>query len=228
MKTESTDSASTDKFGTKGAIMEFIKSCFKWHGRIGRKEYITKVLAIFFIGFASILLIILLFAPRSWNEYEYEAAGRSAGEAWGILSQAATIPLAIRRMHDLTLPGAAAALFVFDILLSDLWDIGAPLQIIFAIIVGILHLTLIFKKGTAGPNKYGDDPLTVEKPAFGPYPEAIRSQPPPEPAPPPAKNTEFTNLEKLEILEKLDSLRKSGAITEEEFAQKKKQILKDI
>ena len=75
------------------------------------------------------------------------------------------LTLTIRRMHDLNLSGWYYLLFfVPNILTANAYDNKSLLIILIFLVLNliplILGLCLVFKRGTAGENKYGADPLS--------------------------------------------------------------------
>lgn len=67
----------------------------------------------------------------------------------------------VKRAHDLGWSGWIATPIVFyQILNIEAFEMPETLQLISTILIGILSLIFIFKRGTKGVNKYGKDPLT--------------------------------------------------------------------
>jgi len=63
----------------------------------------------------------------------------------------------VKRLHDLEWNGWLAVLIVFYPIVNFFGN--AVLNLIVSVVVGILSLILLFKRGTKGVNKYGKDPL---------------------------------------------------------------------
>ena len=75
------------------------------------------------------------------------------------------VTLTIRRLHDLNLSGWFYLLFIIpDTLTAALYNEANSLMkmisIVLTLIPVIFFLLLMFKRGTAGENKYGKDPLS--------------------------------------------------------------------
>ena len=140
---------------------------FSWEGRLNRKPYILRCLALGLIMMAIyILLMVIAFTtaaaqmgngiPMMGNGIPMMGNGIPMMGAFGatyILYLPFIISgylLAIRRLHDLDLSA-------FFILLSFV-----------PVVSFFFALYLIFKKGTEGPNAYGPDPLSTdgEMPVF--------------------------------------------------------------
>ena len=127
---------------------------FSWEGRLNRKPYILRCLALGLIMTAIyILLMIFAFttaAAQMGNGIPMMGNGIPMMGAFGatyILYLPFIISgylLAIRRLHDLDLSA-------FFILLSFV-----------PVVSFFFALYIIFKKGTEGPNSYGPDPLSTE------------------------------------------------------------------
>ena len=127
---------------------------FSWEGRLNRKPYILRCLALGLIMMAIyILLMVIAFttaAAQMGNGIPMMGNGIPMMGAFGatyILYLPFIISgylLAIRRLHDLDLSA-------FFILLSFV-----------PVVSFFFALYVIFKKGTEGPNSYGPDPLSTE------------------------------------------------------------------
>ena len=127
---------------------------FSWEGRLNRKPYILRCLALGLIMMAIyILLMVIAFttaAAQMGNGIPMMGNGIPMMGAFGatyILYLPFIISgylLAIRRLHDLDLSA-------FFILLSFV-----------PVVSFFFALYVIFKKGTEGPNAYGPDPLSTE------------------------------------------------------------------
>ena len=126
---------------------------FSWEGRLNRKAYILRCLA---LGLALTAVYILLMAIAFGTAAAQMGNGIPTMGAFSA-SYIFCLPfiisgylLAIRRLHDLDLSA-------FFILLSFV-----------PIVSFFFALYIIFKKGTEGPNSYGPDPLGTdgEMPVF--------------------------------------------------------------
>jgi uncharacterized membrane protein YhaH (DUF805 family) len=119
-------------------------------GRSRRKEY-----WLFMLFYVVVTLIALtLFAAMGGisDTFDLTPLGETlvlpAGGIWFIVFVLPTLALSVRRWHDL---GYTGWLFVLFAVLG-----GIPLIGVFASIGNIVWFCM---PGTAGPNKYGDDPL---------------------------------------------------------------------
>ena len=112
---------------------------FSFQGRIGRKSFWLRVLAVN-IGFLPLLLLEVILA-----ESNSEAAGVAAGLFALVMMLGALafiIAMEIQRWHDL---GYSGLMFLINLIPL----IGGVISVIW----------LGFFKGNKGPNKYGNDPL---------------------------------------------------------------------
>ena len=126
-------------------------------GRINRKEYFIRLLLLglgygFFMTFSVTAFIL--------------ATGRGTALGYVPFGLLALLTLFIfwrlvmtyvKRLHDLEWSGWLAVLIVFYPV-ADFFRNGV-LSFIVLVVVGILSLILLFKRGTRGVNKYGKDPL---------------------------------------------------------------------
>ena len=126
---------------------------FSWEGRLNRKPYILRCLALgLILTVVYILPMVIAFTPAA-AQVGNGIPTMGAFSATYILYLPFIISgylLAIRRLHDLDLSA-------FFILLSFV-----------PVVSFFFALYLIFKKGTEGPNAYGPDPLSTdpEMPVF--------------------------------------------------------------
>ncbi|EKU71120.1 DUF805 domain-containing protein [Selenomonas sp. F0473] len=132
---------------------------FNYEGRLNRKRYIFRNLALFGIGVALYVIVIVLFVivagsqPQSvQNENALTATVFGLYGLFFLLCLPLTVSaymLMIRRLHDTNQSG-------FFCLLN------------FVPFVNIgLGLYLLFKKGTEGDNDYGSDPLDMTGYVYG-------------------------------------------------------------
>ncbi|MDD4856028.1 MAG: DUF805 domain-containing protein [Sulfuricurvum sp.] len=115
-----------------------------WKGRMGRRPFIISLFAIIAVFFAELVFIAFLPDPLSLS-----AAARQVW-TWGIFPFALTVNILaalagicaqIRRLHDINMTG-------WLVLLGIVPFVNA-----------LLFVLLVFKKGDAGDNKYGANPL---------------------------------------------------------------------
>ena len=126
---------------------------FSWEGRLNRKPYILRCLALGLILTAVYILLMVIAFTTAAAQVGNGIPTMGAFSATYILYLPSIISgylLAIRRLHDLDLSA-------FFILLSFV-----------PVVSFFFALYLIFKKGTEGPNSYGPDPLSTdpEMPVF--------------------------------------------------------------
>ena len=117
---------------------------FSWEGRLNRKPYILRCLALGLILTAVYILLMVIAFTTAAAQVGNGIPTMGAFSATYILYLPFIISgylLAIRRLHDLDLSA-------FFILLSFV-----------PVVSFFFALYLIFKKGTEGPNAYGPDPL---------------------------------------------------------------------
>lgn len=112
---------------------------FTYEGRLNRKRYLLRGLALGLVGF---LVFYLMTAAAFMTENVLVAFADVVVYAIIFVS---SFMLSIRRLHDMGKPG---------------WWV----LILFVPVVGIiLSLVMLFKKGTEGDNEYGPDPLAVSE-----------------------------------------------------------------
>ena len=126
---------------------------FSWEGRLNRKAYILRCLALGLILTVVYILLMVIAFTTAAAQVGNGIPTMGAFSATYILYLPFIISgylLAIRRLHDLDLSA-------FFILLSFV-----------PVVSFFFALYLIFKKGTEGPNAYGPDPLSTdpEMPVF--------------------------------------------------------------
>ena len=126
---------------------------FSWEGRLNRKAYILRCLALGLIMTAIYILLMAIAFTTAATPMGNDLPMMGAFGAAYILYLPFIISgylLAIRRLHDLDLSA-------FFILLSFV-----------PVVSFFFALYIIFKKGTEGPNSYGPDPLGTdgEMPVF--------------------------------------------------------------
>lgn len=137
----------------------FRDSFLLWHGRIGRKELIIKFVSIFICFISLILLLDFLLPKTVYLIFILPIVG---------VMHYMVLVLYIKRFHDLNMPEK----WLLFILIPYLYEKGSPkgdfdkpmtgndwvLVVLFLITLPFLYM-LIFKKGTKGLNRFGDDPL---------------------------------------------------------------------
>ena len=115
---------------------------FSTFGRIGRQSYIFRAIAI------NVLVMVTGFAAGFELGITLgEDALSIAPIVGGAIELAGAVVIAlqaVKRFHDLDRPG------------THFWLLLIP---IYGIYIGLL---LLFKKGTEGPNRFGEDPLALE------------------------------------------------------------------
>jgi uncharacterized membrane protein YhaH (DUF805 family) len=132
-----------------------------FHGRIGRQT--------FWIGM--IVLIAIQFAVHFVAE---QVEGERLGAIVDLAFVYPEFAVALKRAHDRDLPiwllfiffGASAVLDLFAVLgLAGTDETPSMLSLAMAVPFFVFGLALLvelgFRRGTAGPNQYGPDPLTT-------------------------------------------------------------------
>ena len=107
-----------------------------YEGRINRKKYVFRMVGIYLIFYIPLVLVAL--AQGSLGMPEFMIFGV-------FISAIAATPTLAQRFHDLNM--------------SAWWIVGCfvPVFLLYP------SLLLLFRKGTAGPNRFGADPLDFEK-----------------------------------------------------------------
>jgi uncharacterized membrane protein YhaH (DUF805 family) len=108
-------------------------------GRVNRQKYFFINLGLVLIAYALAFAIGFAMGMAGGTE---EAAG-SVGFVVGIAAAFVQAFLVVKRLHDLNKPG------------WHYWLLYVPFYNIY------LGLVLLFSKGTAGPNQYGEDPASA-------------------------------------------------------------------
>ena len=122
-----------------------IENFFRWEGRLNRKRFFKRLLALTFGGF--LLYILLFIALAATFGVPASDTAEETNAAFGLLTLA-SLPitvsgymLMIRRLHDIGLSG---------------WFV--VLALIPLVSLGFI-LYILFKQGNEGENAYGPDPL---------------------------------------------------------------------
>ena len=122
------------------------------NGRINRAEYIIRLILLGIVWECSLVGTFTLLAMKMsipaillgiFTLYVY----------WRIITTY------VKRLHDLGWNGWFAVLLVVEELFGSVVK-NEILSYIFIVMVFVLSLILLFKKGNKGANKYGKDPLT--------------------------------------------------------------------
>lgn len=108
-----------------------LKRYFTFKGRINRAKYFW---ISFLVGIPIVILSIMI-------EYSESISFILLVLLLEIIATILSVCLVVQRLHDIKRPGA------------HFWLLLIPLYNIY------LGLVLLFKKGTDGPNIYGEDPL---------------------------------------------------------------------
>jgi len=117
-------------------------SYFSFDGRLNRLKYFLILLIVNVVAYAIYFILgILLGTSGSETGATMATASGMVGFIVGILAAVVCAFAVVKRLHDIERPGAH-----FWLLLIPIYNI-------------ILALILLFKKGTAGKNKFGKDPL---------------------------------------------------------------------
>lgn len=116
-----------------------MKDLFSMKGRINRQKYFVTSLIIAIVAYAVAFMIGFAMGMTGSSS---SAAG-TLGFVVGIAAAIVQGFLVVKRLHDLNKPS------------WQYWLLCIPLYNIY------LGLVLLFVKGTAGTNEYGDDPLAA-------------------------------------------------------------------
>jgi len=116
-----------------------MKDLFSMKGRINRQKYFVTSLIIAIVAYAVAFMLGFAMGMTGSNS---SAAG-TLGFVVGIAAAVVQGFLVVKRLHDLNKPS------------RQYWLLCIPLYNIY------LGLVLLFVKGTAGTNQYGDDPLAA-------------------------------------------------------------------
>lgn len=125
----------TFSLGPLGTDLGLVQMFLRYDGRLNRKPYIFRGLALF----AVIVIASLIFSGIGVAMKSNAIA--MLGSVVSLIAIVPSITLAIRRLHDLDRP--------------TWWLVG----MIIPVANFVLGLFLVFAKGTTGPNQYGPDPL---------------------------------------------------------------------
>lgn len=146
-----------------------------FHGRIGRRQFWVGVLLLFAVAIGIGFLVSVL--PQSLQF--------GAFVIFGLLATIAGMAIPVKRLHDrnrtgwwIGLPALLGLLFAgwiwigggFSQPLSvlngrfDITLIGNAVDLVLVVYQIWLFIELGFLRGTAGPNRFGDDPLQQDRP----------------------------------------------------------------
>ena len=134
----------------------FFESLFKIKGRIGRKDFLIRVVVVYFLGAG--LLTIMGSNINNLAQIGKESIANIFAVVllvFSIVLNVAYIMLCIRRLHDLNMSGLwLIAVIVFVIVVAGAHP-SAPF-----ILPLLFNLVLSLLRGTMGPNRFGADPLS--------------------------------------------------------------------
>jgi uncharacterized membrane protein YhaH (DUF805 family) len=118
-----------------------MNSLFSVQGRHNRAKYFWRTLV---IGMSvNIVAFVVAFLLRGIMGENAEPAALLISYILGLAGAVVVAFEAVKRLHDLERPGA------------HYWLLLIPFYNIY------LAVVLLFKRGTSGPNRYGDDPLAA-------------------------------------------------------------------
>lgn len=154
--------------------MNLIDTLIRTDGRIGRKQYWTGIAVVFGLLIIAIAALMALFGP---DVFDGPYSGNSlVGLAFGALSVVVTVPVMLKRLHDLNRSiSLLIPSFVFEALsiIGDLTGLtgtaaeistaGYALLAMYGIYALALFIFLGFYRGSAGHNEFGPDPLAPEE-----------------------------------------------------------------
>ncbi|MDO8562125.1 MAG: DUF805 domain-containing protein [bacterium] len=122
--------------------------------RIGRSKYFLSLLIFGIVVFSLTQLPVTNLTPL---RIRYIVGFIAFGSP--MLFYILFLILTIKRFHDMNLSGWYILILLFSILLiAPVFYAGAPL---IAMLIAIPLLSI--KKGTAGPNRFGEDPITPRR-----------------------------------------------------------------
>lgn len=126
---------------------------FSIKGRLRRKHYFLRLLLLIIIA----AILIVLMSPNGVED--------NSKSIVQLIASLFVIPQAVKRAHDINHPGWYSLLFLFFIPLIGsilVLVLSDEISYIWFSLIGMISLVyglvLLFKDGTPGPNKYGDDP----------------------------------------------------------------------
>ena len=133
----------------------FWSKAFSINGRLNRSKYFTYGLAVIGLMFLSAIPFgIMLKTPM-------EGFGIAIYVIILIATIISSITIKIRRFHDLNFTGWLMIPYVILLTLGNMAHTEEEI-LIFSVPAIIVELFLLFKKGTTGTNKYGEDPLRTK------------------------------------------------------------------
>ena len=182
-------------------------------GRIGRQTYLLANGVLLAIS----LITFLIYYGLSSIFYFDSAVGfvfMFISVIVFVIAIAAHLNLVTKRFHDLNLSGWVVFITVV---------IGAALSLVGIVLVILVELWLMFRKGTNGANKFGDDPLLAE----GIAPTELTSSEinPNTLKPIKSVTSSVTSDESTKKLEKLKDMLDKGLISEQDYETKKAEVL---
>lgn len=145
--------------GFVDAIKSFYRRYADFQGRSSRSEY-------WWVALYQIILVVPLVLPMVW--IDESSLGKPNGAAGLIAILLAVVLLLYVLVH--IIPNIALAVRRFhDINMSGWWYLGfiligmIPLV---GVIASIVQIVFFVRRGTMGPNRYGDDPLMPVEEVF--------------------------------------------------------------
>ena len=137
----------------------FVRQLFSFKGRANRKEYIIRLTTSFILFtlinvfddsfFKSDLIITILLD--------------STIAIVGLMYCIQYFPLLVRRLHDLDYSGWWSLAYIMYIIFTPFVILIPSISKIIIILLMFIHciigLYFVLKKGTPGPNKYGEQPM---------------------------------------------------------------------
>jgi uncharacterized membrane protein YhaH (DUF805 family) len=116
-----------------------MSTLFSMKGRINRQRYFLTTLAVVLVAYALAFMLGFVMGMAGTGTEAASAIGFIVGVVAAIIQAF----LVVKRLHDLGKPG------------WQYWLMWVPLYNIY------LGIVLLFVKGTAGSNEYGEDPATA-------------------------------------------------------------------
>lgn len=154
--------------------MKLIALLTRIDGRINRKPYWIASLLILLIAIAAVVAILAILGDEALDGPYSGSSVLALALGWVVLL--ATVPVTVKRLHDLNRSGGYLwPVFIFEGLLSagdlagvtgnetDYNALGWSLIAIYGVYALALFIHLGFFRGTDGRNAFGPDPLAGEE-----------------------------------------------------------------
>ena len=137
-------------------INEFFESLFRVKGRIGRKDFLIRVVVVYVFGagFLAIMGNNITNLTQRGNE-SIANIFAIVLLVFSIILNVAYVMLCIRRLHDLNMSGLWLIAVIGFVIVAAGAHPSAPFILPF-----LFNLLLVSLRGTVGSNRFGADPLS--------------------------------------------------------------------